>query len=179
VDVELTYAAEEDKPALANLVQLNQYDLAEYYRELHLTAHGVFVYRHLDYYFEEAGHEPYLITADNRLAGFALARVVTEQIRVVTEQDEEWTVSEFFVSRHLRRKGVAGAATRLLLRRHPGTWTVIVDYANTPASIFWTALSEAVAAGKIDREKREPPEFDYEGARLKFEVTPKSLEQPD
>jgi predicted acetyltransferase len=171
VDVDLNYASEGDKPALANLVQFNEYDMAEY-RESDLTPHGVFVYRYLDYYFEEAGHDPYLITADDRLAGFALARTSADQ-------DGSWIVSEFFISRHLRRRGVAGAAARLLLGRHPGTWTVSFNYVNTPASIFWTALAEAVAAGKIDREEREPPEVEYAGARLKFDVTPESLEQPD
>jgi predicted acetyltransferase len=169
VDVDLKYASEADKPALANLVQFNEYDMAEY-RESDLTPHGVFVYRYLDYYFEEAGHEPYLITADDRIAGFALARTGADQ--------DVWTCSEFFIFRHRRRRGVAAAAARLLLGRHPGTWTVSFEYVNTPASIFWTALAEAVAVGKIDREEREPPEVEYAGARLKFDVTPESLEQP-
>ncbi|WP_206787740.1 hypothetical protein [Amycolatopsis sp. MtRt-6] len=71
--VELTAVAEADKPVLANLLQLYQYDFSEI-RELDLTPHGTFTYRYLDPYFTESGREAYFITVDHTLAGFALLR---------------------------------------------------------------------------------------------------------
>jgi len=71
VDVELVTVAEADKPVLANLLQLYQYDFSEI-RELDLTPHGTFTYRYLDPYFTEPAREAYFVTVDGRLGGFAL-----------------------------------------------------------------------------------------------------------
>lgn len=135
--VELVAIAEEDRSVLANLLQLYQYDFSEIHGH-ELSPHGTFTYRHLDSYFLEPGREPWFITVDGRLAGFAL-------VRQDVDNDGSRNLGEFFVVRKHRRRGVATAAARRLFSGHPGVWTLAFDHDNPGAAAFWPALIESVA----------------------------------
>lgn len=152
----------ENKPALGSLLQLYLHDSTDF-RDLVLTTHGTFVYRYLDHYFTEPGREPYFITVDGELAGFALARDDAEP-------DGDWNISEFFVARSHRRRGVGGIAARALVVRHPGVWTLSFDHANGPAVNFWPDVAASVANGSVEHLDRHPPKVDYPGTRLRFRV---------
>ncbi|KDN18192.1 GNAT family N-acetyltransferase [Amycolatopsis rifamycinica] len=159
MDVELVAVAEPDKPVLANLLQLYQYDFSEI-RELDLTPHGTFTYRYLDSYFTESGREAYFITVDRTLAGFAL-------LRSDVDDDGSWNVAEFFVVRRHRRRGVARLAARSLFARHPGEWTLSFDRNNPPAAALWRSVVAEVATGGTTETERPPP---IAGTRLRFTV---------
>ena len=159
VDVELAAVAEADKPVLANLLQLHQYDFSEI-RELDLTPHGTFTYRYLDPYFTESGREAYFVTVDGSLAGFAL-------LRSDVDDDGSWNVAEFFVVRRHRRRGVARRAARLLFARHPGEWTLSFDRNNAPAEALWRSVVAEAATGAISETERPPP---IAGTRLRFTI---------
>ena len=75
--VALTAVSEADKVVLANLLQLYCYDFSEFDGE-ELTPHGTFTYRYLDHYFTDADREACLITADGRLAGFTMTRLLDD-----------------------------------------------------------------------------------------------------
>jgi hypothetical protein len=62
---ELTPVSEEDKPVLANLIQLYRYDLAPI-RGYELSEHGMFVYRYLDHHFVDHGLEACFIRVHGR-----------------------------------------------------------------------------------------------------------------
>jgi predicted acetyltransferase len=157
VDVELVTTAEADKPVLANLLQLYQYDFSEI-RELDLTPHGTFTYRYLDSYFTESGREAYFVTVDGTLGGFAL-------LRGDADDDGSWNVAEFFVVRRYRRRGVARQAARLLFARHPGEWTLSFDRNNAPAAALWRTVVAEAATGEITETECPPP---IAGTRLRF-----------
>lgn len=159
MSVQLVAVTEPDKPVLANLVQLYQYDFSEI-RDLPLTRHGTFTYRYLDHYFTERAREAYFIEVGGGLAGFALARGDVDD-------DGSWNVSEFFVARGHRRRGVAGEAARHLFARHPGAWTLSFDHANPPAAAFWRSVTASVAVGPVAEVARDEP---VPSTRLRFRV---------
>ncbi|MDQ7804837.1 GNAT family N-acetyltransferase [Amycolatopsis sp. A133] len=159
MDVELVTATEADKPVLANLIQLYQYDFSEI-RGLDLTPHGTFTYRYLDSYFTESGREAHFITVDGTLGGFAL-------LRSDVDNDGSWNVAEFFVVRRYRHQGVARRAARLLFTRHPGEWTLSFDRNNPPAAALWRSVVAEAATGGITETERPPP---IAGTRLRFTV---------
>jgi predicted acetyltransferase len=163
MDVDLHAVGAEDKPVIANLLQLYLHDFSEF--EPHeLSVHGLFDYAWLDSYFSEPTREAHLITVAGRPAGFALARCD------VDGDDGAWNVSEFFVVRGHRGSGVAGQAARLLFRRHPGPWTLSYLPANLPASRFWPNLVAAVASGPVSRVEPPLPEPSAPKTRLRFHV---------
>ena len=160
VNVDLTPVTEQDKPVLANLIQLYLYDFSEI-RGDDLTAHGTFTYRYLDHYFTEDTREACFITADGTLAGFTMTRRLDDGIR---------EVSEFFVVRRHRRHGTGQAAAHQMFRRHPGPWQLAFDHANHPAARFWPRVITSIADGPIHRTDRHPPDVAYPGTWLRFHL---------
>ena len=143
MEVELAPVAYEDKSVLANLLELYNHDMSEFYSELKIDGHGLFGYRHLDHYWTEEGRFPYFIRVDGDLAGFVLVR---------TELDV-FQIAEFFVLHGLRRRGVGATAARIAFRNHPGRWEVWHATANRPAAVLWRSAVPATAErGESDSE---------------------------
>lgn len=136
-----------------------------------LSADGTFDYLWLDGYFTAPDREAHLITVSGRPAGFALVR------SDVNGDDGAWNVSEFFVVRAHRGRGVATRAARLVFQRHPGPWTLSYLPANVPASRLWPHLVDAVACGLISRREQQPPETSAPKIRLRFQVSPLQPQQ--
>ena len=157
--VELAAVRVEDKPVLANLLQLYCYDFSAV-RGFDVTEHGVFTYPYLDHYFVEPERDAFFVRHDGALAGFALARELPSG-----ERD----VSEFFVMRRHRRLGVGARAAAQLLAMHPGRWTVRFDVANVDAAAFWPGVVDAAAAGEVQRDE-EPSPTGYPQTTLRFSV---------
>jgi predicted acetyltransferase len=166
MDLELIAVTAEDRLVLANLMQLYLHDFSELEAtELtELSAHGTFDYPWLDSYFTSPTREAYLIRLGGRLAGFALARCD------IKGDEGAWNLSEFFVARGHRRRGVAAAAARLLFQRHPGTWTLSYLHHNGPAARLWPALAAAVSSGAVHQVEQHPPAVSAAKSRLRFEV---------
>ncbi|MFJ5293448.1 GNAT family N-acetyltransferase [Streptomyces sp. NPDC088348] len=161
VEVRLTAAGSDDKPVLANLLQLYLHDFSEF-QPLELSAHGTFDYRWLDSYFIGSDdREAYLITAAGRTAGFALARCDVEG------DEGAWNISEFFVARRYRRRGVGREAARLLFQCHPGTWTLSYFHDNAPAARLWPGVADAESDGPVGRGEGQPP---ADSTGLRFHV---------
>lgn len=158
MDVDLVLAS--DKTVLANLLQLYLYDFSEIHGN-ELTPTGTYYYPYLDSYFADPAYEPWLVTADGKPAGFALARTDADT-------DGAWNVSEFFVVRKYRRRGVARTAARLLFARHPGPWTLSFHHDNPTAIAFWRPLIREY--GPVAEAERRPPEVEHPLTRVRFHV---------
>jgi predicted acetyltransferase len=127
-------ATEDQKPIIANLIQLYLYDMTES-MPFPVGADGRFEYDFLDRFWRF----PYLIYAGDEIAGFAL--VIGEC--PLTGRKPCWFMAEFFVLKAYRRTGVGRAALKAALARHPGDWHIAVPHANAPAGAFWnTALTD-------------------------------------
>ena len=155
--IDIMPAAIEDRPVLANLLELYRHDISEFDgREI--GEHGLFGYRYLDHYWTEPGRHPFLVRVDGHLAGFVLVsnRVLSD---VPTAH-----VSEFFVMRKYRRMGVGEVIARDVFRRFPERWRVSQSPGNIPAQRFWRAVIGRFTRGAYteghDEVGRTTLEFD-------------------
>jgi predicted acetyltransferase len=157
--VELVPVTPDDRLVLARLVQLYRYDFASI-RGYELDERGLIPYRYFDRYFDEPHREACFIRFDGRLAGFTMTSAVVPGVR---------SVSEFFVVRHHRRKGVGRRAAIEMFERHPGRWMLQFDTANDEAAAFWPPVVAALAAGAVE-SRPKPASSAFPGTELWFEV---------
>jgi predicted acetyltransferase len=157
MEIELRPVDEADKVVLERLVELYRYDFSEY-RPYALTPHGTYGYRYLDHYFLDDAREACFVLVDGELAGFTMTSRLAGGAR---------TMSEFFVVRSWRRRGVGTAVAHEVFARHPGRWRVAFDDTNAPAGAFWPEVCAAAARGKVKRV-RKPDDAVYPGWELQF-----------
>ena len=133
----------EQKPVLARMLELYQYDFTEFTSD-DLNADGCFGYKYLDAYWIEEGRYPFFIRVDGRLAGFALVRSCAEYNAL----EHPHNIAEFFVMKKYRRCGIGKTAAMELFDRFPGGWEVSVLRNNLPAKRFWEAAVAAYTGGR-------------------------------
>ena len=121
-------ARPDQKPAIANLVQLYLYDMTAT-MPFPVGPDGRFEYGFLDRFWQH----PYLLYAGDEIAGFAL---VIDHCPL-TATSPCWFMAEFFVLKAYRRSGIGSQAVAGIVDRHPGHWHVGVPLANLPALAFW------------------------------------------
>ncbi len=106
------------------------------------------MYKRQAYAFTEPGWAPYLLTCEERPAGFAFVRGLDGPVRVL---------NSFFVARGARRRGVGLRAVRQVLTRHPGPWEIAFQQDNPAAVSFWPRVAEDLAGDAWTREPRPVP----------------------
>jgi len=152
VTVELTPAAREEQPIVANLIELYAHDFSEF-RPLRIGDDGRFGYDPLPLYWQEPNRFPFLVRNDG-LAGFVLVKRGSE----VSGDERVWDMAEMFIVRGQRRRGVATQVVHQVWRRFPGPWEVRVIDANAAALPFWTRA----IAGHVGRDVL-PTRFERSG----------------
>jgi predicted acetyltransferase len=147
VKVELVRASESDEPTLANLLHLHIHDFSEF---LGMTPseQGWFSYASLPLTWKEVGRAAFLVRAADRLVGFALI----SRGSLVSREPHVRDVTEFFVVRGIRRRGVGCAAAHELFRTEAGVWEVRVIDSNRPAQHFWRRVIEQYTKGRFSVE---------------------------
>lgn len=141
MDIDVREASFEEKPVLWRLLQLYSYDLG-----LDADDEGRFEYRYFDNYWTESGRFPFLVQADGRLAGFALVSTHA----VASKAPRAKTISEFFVMRNFRRRGVGRAAALRLFDLFPGKWEVRQTNDNVAAQRFWRTVISDYTSGRFE-----------------------------
>lgn len=121
----------------------------------------------LDPYWQEPGRVPLLIRADSKVAGFMLLSRWSALDRPV-----DWAVSEFFVLRKYRRRGVGRRAAHAAFSRHPGRWEVAVSRYNPDALPFWRSTVRALPAAGLEEHPGDGQR--WRGMVLRFAVGPPS-----
>ena len=142
MDISIEPMTIDAKPVLANLMELYIYDFSEF-MGWDIGDDGRFGYRYLDAYWTEANRFPFLIRVNGKIAGFALVSVIADESPPVT------SMSEFFVMRNYRRKGVGERAAKELFARFSGPWSVSQVLANLPAQRFWRRVITDVTQGEF------------------------------
>lgn len=150
VDVALAPAGPDEEEALANLVSLYLHDFSEIFGGAP-GSDGRFVYDRLPLYFREPERTALLARVEDALAGFAL---VTRGSWVSGAPDV-WDLSEFFVVRGLRRRGVGSAAASAVFARFPGAWEVRALERNPGAVAFWEQAIDRHTKGTFELESWE------------------------
>lgn len=127
----------EEREILARLIELYEYDFSEY-EDRDVNKLGLYGYEYLDYYWTEKRRFPYFIKVDGRLAGFAM---VCDYCYVSKEKDTLF-LSEFFVMKKYRRKGIGFEAAKIVFEKHPGKWELTMHPKNKPSLQFWKHVVE-------------------------------------
>jgi predicted acetyltransferase len=122
----------EEMPIVANLLELYAHDFSEFHR-VEPGPDGRFGYPDLALYWSEPARYPFLIKVGGKLAGFVLVRRISQ----ASGNDAVWDMTEFFVLRAYRRRGVGREAAHCVWRQFPGRWQVRVMRANQTAHTFW------------------------------------------
>lgn len=140
MNIELRRPSRSDRHLIRCMMQLYLYDFSEY-EDADLDEHGLFSYGDLDYFWFEPTHAAYLVTVDGKLAGFVL---VDNDVKLA---ESERAVSEFFVMRKYRRRGVGKQVVHQLLDLLPARWEAAVMETNQPAQQFWRQAFAAYRQG--------------------------------
>jgi predicted acetyltransferase len=151
-NIEVIPAAPDQQPVLENLLELYTHDFSEF-REFELGENGRFDY---PYRWFGPGRHPFLVRVDGKLAGF-----------VLVVQGDVWDMTEFFVVRGCRRRGVGSNIAHQVWQRFPGSWQVRVMESNEPARHFWErAISKftgrAIDASIVEKGGRRWHVFSFE-----------------
>jgi predicted acetyltransferase len=152
--VNVSLIKEEDKLVLRNLLNLYLYDLSAY-KGTNVNKYGFFEYRRLDQYWYDKSCHPFYIKVDGMVAGFILVHQydLLEQNRHV--------ISEFFILRMYRKKGIGKQSVQKILETFPGEWEVSQLPENLPSHAFWRKVLYDLTKGSYNETvvKGRPVQF--------------------
>lgn len=136
-----------DLAAVRRLVQLYLYDLGG--ERWGVNTDGTFGSPewHRRFWMRRGKHH-FIVLVGGRLAGFAL---VSDRAHFAGAGVRE--ISEFFVLRTYRRRGVGSHTAGILFERFPGKWEVAELTWNVAARRFWHRLIGRYAAGAITERR--------------------------
>lgn len=140
----------EQKSILRNLLELYKYDFSEFYPEDDLNANGLYEYKYLDHYWTEDGRYPFFIKVDDKLAGFALVRMIGTEFN-----QNIYSMAEFFVMKKYRKQKVGQTVAQELFNRFRGIWKVAQIEANQPAQDFWRKTIDRYTDGNYQEIREE------------------------
>ncbi len=162
MNLEMQTALVTDKPLLRNLLQLCLHDYTEFNGE-DVDEHGLFKYDYLDAYWVEPGRYAYLVRLDGKLAGFVL-------VGQLDPSKEAYLISEFFILRKYRRKGLGRQVAFWIFNHFPGEWLVSQETCNLSAQAFWRRIIADYTAGAfIDGFRKD---YDWTGPTQFFHSPP-------
>jgi predicted acetyltransferase len=148
----VTKASHSLDPIIQNLAQLYTHDFSEFRTDAakgDLLLDRRFEAYPLEGYWTRPGWWASMIWCDEALAGFALINDHAHSGKPV-----DHSVSEFFVLRKYRGRGVGRLAAETIFSLHPGSWEVAVARKNVPAGAFWrktiTGAPKAKGVCEID-----------------------------
>jgi predicted acetyltransferase len=157
--ISLELIPHEDKSVLQNLMQLYLYDFSDFTGE-DVNAHGLYDYKYLDTYWIEERRDAYFIRYGEAMAGFALVTRGTTDFASGTFDADLMSISEFFVMRTYRGRGVGTVAANFCFDAYSGNWQVTTPYNNRPAAAFWLSVIDQYTAGDFI-EGRTPDDIIY------------------
>ena len=132
MQLELIKATIEQKPVLANLLELYAYEFTEFC-DFDIGDNGFYGYEYLPLYWTEPTRFPYLIYINNKIAGF----ILVQKGPPISEDPAVWDISEFFVMKKYKQQGVGTAAAFKIWKQFKGSWQVRVLVSNPIACSFW------------------------------------------
>lgn len=156
MEVTVSSAMKHEQPVLEHLLELYLHDFSEF-ESLDIGEDGLFRYAYLPHYWEDPNRYPFLIKANDKLAGFALLRFETNPTNGLGQMD----ITEFFVLRQYRRQKVGSQAAMMLWDAFPGQWQVRILKTNKKAYPFW----EKVIVDYTDNQYQEK-QGEYPGDKM-------------
>jgi predicted acetyltransferase len=128
----------QQKPILANLLELYAYDFTEFC-DFDIGDNGLYGYPWLAHYWKKSTRYPYLIYVNQKIAGF----VLLQQGCPFLDNTNIWDISEFFILKKYRHLGVGTNIALDTWAEFKGPWQVRVLQNNTHALTFWQQAIQA------------------------------------
>ena len=128
-DLEVQTATAADRLPVYRMLELYQHDLSDVWDQ-DLDLHGEYGYA-LDDHWTRPKHAAFVFRVAGCYAGFALT---DPKVRL---PDGDWWLTQFFVLKKYRRRGVGQAAARQVFDAVRGRWQVGQMRGNLPAQAFW------------------------------------------
>ncbi|MGD9707768.1 MAG: GNAT family N-acetyltransferase [Candidatus Delongbacteria bacterium] len=142
--IELLPVKEEEKTILGHLLELYNYDFSEF-EDTDLNDLGLYGYSYLDCYWTDDRRYAYFIKVDGKPAGFVM---VCGHCYVSKDKDTLF-MSEFFVMRKYRKKGIGEYAAKEVLKKHKGKWELTMHPRNKTALKFWEKVVTETAGSTL------------------------------
>ena len=144
MQVKLIKATEKHKVVIANLMQFYYYDFSEYL-DFEIEKNRLFqAYPDLETYWEGKLKFPYIIKIDNQYVGFALVRNVED-----TSVTSFFSISEFFILKKYRQKGIGGYIAFQIFDLHKGYWQIYQIEKNKVVQLFWRNIISSYTNGQF------------------------------
>ena len=145
MSVSVKPATEADRSILESLFQLYVYDFTEF-KAWDVEANGRFQDASLKGRWNEAYRHAFLIHVDGKLAGFAIVDGRSQ----LAEASGRWDLTDFFILRRYRKRGVGEHVARVLFDTFLGQWEVRVMAANLRATVFWRTVINRYTHGQFE-----------------------------
>jgi predicted acetyltransferase len=100
-------------------------------------------------WFNDPAAHPFVIVVDGLRAGFALVTHLPAR----SGRSPEYRMSDFFVTRSARGRGIGQGAAALLFSRFVGEWEVREDESNRTALDFWRRVIGAHTQGRFSEAR--------------------------
>jgi predicted acetyltransferase len=147
-------ASSNERAMLENLAQLYCHDMSEVL-EMYVDDDGRFKDVDLAPYWVDEGRHPFLLRVEDKLVGFAL---ISERSKI-TGKSGVFDMTEFFVVRRFRRRGVGRAAAFAAFNRFGGRWEVRQREENPDATAFWRRTIDAYTRGEYEETRWVRPQW--------------------
>lgn len=161
----------EERTLLQNMAQFYYYDFSEVL-DMHLDPNGRFGDIDLSSYWADEWRHPFLLKVDGRAAGFAL---IAERSKI-TGESGVFDMTEFFVLRRFRRRGIGREAAFAAFNRFAGRWEVRQREENPKATAFWRAVIRAYTGGEYAETRWTRPHWSE--VVQTFATTPAKVSSP-
>jgi predicted acetyltransferase len=115
------------------MLELYQHDLSDIWDQ-DLDVHGEYGYPTDGYFCGKESHTPFVFLVDGKYAGVAL---VNQQCRL---KENQWWMSQFFVVKKYRGRGLGERAAKYIFDRIRGRWEIGQLAGNGPGFLFWTKV---------------------------------------
>ncbi|PZD97278.1 GNAT family N-acetyltransferase [Paenibacillus sambharensis] len=140
--VELVKVSEDQKSVLRQLIELYEYDFSEF-NDADINQYGYYGYKYFDHYWTEDKRQAYFIKVNGQYAGFTM---VNDHCSIIQEEDAR-AITEFFIMRKYRRRGIGQAAAALVFDTHKGWWEVLQHGNNEVSKQFWEQTVQSYTGG--------------------------------
>ncbi|WMM23970.1 GNAT family N-acetyltransferase [Tissierella sp. MB52-C2] len=158
MNIQISIVPYEDKTILYNLIQLYRYDSSEFDGHV-LNKHGFYLYKYLDSQWTEDYRRPFIVKVDDEIAGFAFVILdVPKEFTILSSAEKTNVISDFFIMRKYKRKGVGKKLAFSLFDQFPGTWEIKQTTGNKIAYQFWRKVISEYTGSNILQEKNSPNE---------------------
>ena len=158
--VELRQAREHEVPVLRRLMQLYLYDFAAI-DDWAIGDDGLYgSAATIESFWTDPRMTSFLVRVDSALAGFVLVR---DGAHFAGEGTRD--ISEFFILRRHRRRGVGAETARRVFDKFRGKWEVTQLTRNVEAQAFWRRVIASYTGGRYE----ERPRPDGKGVMQRFD----------